>query len=73
MTCPPNAFVTTEVEDVLVLEPGQQVTQTWGVQVLSSGSKRSRRATLNMNMKSSLAGGCAVRGRPHGIGAWPSI
>jgi hypothetical protein len=45
MTCPPNAFVTTEVEDVLVLDPGQQVTQTWGIQVLSSGSKRSRRAT----------------------------
>ena len=33
MTCPPNAFVT--AEDLLVLEPGQQVTQTWGIQVLT--------------------------------------
>jgi len=33
MTCPPNAFVTGE--DLLVLEPGQAVTHTWGIQVLN--------------------------------------
>jgi aldose 1-epimerase len=32
MTCPPNAFVTGD--DLLVLEPGQSVTHTWGIQVL---------------------------------------
>jgi aldose 1-epimerase len=32
MTCPPNAFVTGD--DLLVLEPGQAVTHTWGIQVL---------------------------------------
>ena len=32
MTCPPNAFVTTD--DLLVLQPGQTVTHTWGIQVL---------------------------------------
>jgi len=32
MTCPPNSFVT--AEDLLVLEPGQAVTHTWGIQVL---------------------------------------
>jgi aldose 1-epimerase len=32
MTCPPNAFVTGE--DLLVLEPGEAVTHTWGIQVL---------------------------------------
>jgi aldose 1-epimerase len=31
MTCPPNAFVTGD--DLLVLEPGQAVTHTWGLQV----------------------------------------
>jgi len=30
MTCPPNAFVSGE--DLLVLEPGQDVTHTWGIQ-----------------------------------------
>ncbi len=30
MTCPPNAFVSTD--DLLVLEPGQTVTHTWGIQ-----------------------------------------
>jgi aldose 1-epimerase len=30
MTCPPNAFVT--ADDLLVLEPGEKVTHTWGVQ-----------------------------------------
>ncbi len=30
MTCPPNAFVT--AEDLLVLQPGQTVTHTWGLQ-----------------------------------------
>ena len=29
MTCPPNAFVT--AEDLLVLEPGEEVTHTWGI------------------------------------------
>jgi aldose 1-epimerase len=29
MTCPPNAFVTGE--DLVVLEPGQSVTHTWGI------------------------------------------
>jgi len=30
MTCPPNAFVTGE--DLVILEPGQAVTHTWGIQ-----------------------------------------
>jgi aldose 1-epimerase len=30
MTCPPNAFVT--ADDLLVLEPGETVTHTWGIQ-----------------------------------------
>ncbi|HTQ90683.1 MAG TPA: aldose 1-epimerase family protein [Streptosporangiaceae bacterium] len=30
MTCPPNAFVT--ADDLLVLEPGEKVTQSWGIQ-----------------------------------------
>jgi aldose 1-epimerase len=29
MTCPPNAFVTGH--DLLVLEPGDEVTHTWGI------------------------------------------
>ena len=33
MTCPPNAFATTH--DLLVLQPGDSVTHTWGIQVLS--------------------------------------
>jgi aldose 1-epimerase len=32
MTCPPNAFVT--ADDLLVLQPGQTVTHTWGIQAL---------------------------------------
>jgi aldose 1-epimerase len=34
MTCPPNAFVTTD--DLLVLEPGDSVTHIWGIQVLKA-------------------------------------
>jgi aldose 1-epimerase len=30
MTCPPNAFVT--ADDLLVLEPGERVAHTWGIQ-----------------------------------------
>jgi aldose 1-epimerase len=30
MTCPPNAFVT--ADDLLVLEPGERVTHSWGIQ-----------------------------------------
>ena len=30
MTCPPNAFVT--ADDLLVLEPAEKVTHTWGIQ-----------------------------------------
>jgi aldose 1-epimerase len=30
MTCPPNAFVT--ADDLLVIEPGDEVTHTWGIQ-----------------------------------------
>jgi aldose 1-epimerase len=30
MTCPPNAFVT--AEDLVILEPGESVTHTWGLQ-----------------------------------------
>jgi aldose 1-epimerase len=30
MTCPPNAFVT--ADDLLVLEPGEKVTHSWGIQ-----------------------------------------
>jgi aldose 1-epimerase len=33
MTCPPNAFVTGE--DLLILQPGQAVTHTWGIQALN--------------------------------------
>ena len=33
MTCPPNAFVTGD--DLLVLQPGQAVTHTWGIQLLT--------------------------------------
>ena len=33
MTCPPNAFVTGD--DLLVLEPGEAVTHTWGIQVVN--------------------------------------
>jgi aldose 1-epimerase len=33
MTCPPNAFVTTH--DLLILQPGESVTHTWGIQILS--------------------------------------
>jgi len=32
MTCPPNAFAT--ANDLLVLQPGEVVTHTWGIQVL---------------------------------------
>jgi aldose 1-epimerase len=35
MTCPPNAFVTGD--DLLVLEPGQAVTHTWGIQASLPG------------------------------------
>jgi aldose 1-epimerase len=31
MTCPPNAFVTGD--DLLVIDPGQAVTHTWGIEV----------------------------------------
>ena len=31
MTCPPNAFVT--ADDLLVLQPGEAITHTWGLQV----------------------------------------
>lgn len=34
MTCPPNAFVTSE--DLLVLQPGEAVTHTWGIQALEA-------------------------------------
>jgi aldose 1-epimerase len=30
MTCPPNAFVT--ADDLLILEPGERVTHSWGIQ-----------------------------------------
>jgi aldose 1-epimerase len=33
MTCPPNAFVT--ADDLLVLQPGETVTHSWGIQVLT--------------------------------------
>ena len=32
MTCPPNAFVTGT--DLLILEPGETVTHTWGIQAV---------------------------------------
>jgi len=35
MTCPPNAFVTGD--DLLVLQPGQAVTHTWGIQASLPG------------------------------------
>jgi len=34
MTCPPNAFATGN--DLLVLQPGQAVTHTWGIRVLKT-------------------------------------
>jgi aldose 1-epimerase len=37
MTCPPNAFVTGD--DLLVLEPGETVTHTWGVQVFNGRAR----------------------------------
>ena len=40
MTCPPNAFVTGE--DLLILEPGEAVTHTWGIQVLNGGGRPAR-------------------------------
>jgi aldose 1-epimerase len=36
MTCPPNAFVTGD--DLLVLQPGETVTHTWGIQAWLPGS-----------------------------------
>ena len=33
MTCPPNAFVTGD--DLLVLQPGETVTHTWGIQAFA--------------------------------------
>jgi hypothetical protein len=33
MTCPPNAFVTGD--DLLVLQPGDTVTHTWGIQAFT--------------------------------------
>jgi len=40
MTCPPNAFVTGD--DLLVLQPGEAVTHTWGIQasLRSRGGRR---------------------------------
>jgi aldose 1-epimerase len=35
MTCPPNAFVT--ADDLLVLEPGESVTHTWGIRAFTEG------------------------------------
>lgn len=40
MTCPPNAFVTGD--DLLILEPGQAVTHTWGIRVLNGGDRPAR-------------------------------
>ena len=37
MTCPPNAFVTGD--DLLILEPGEAVTHTWGIRVLNGGDR----------------------------------
>jgi aldose 1-epimerase len=37
MTCPPNAFVTGD--DLLVLEPGNTVTHTWGIQVFNDSRR----------------------------------
>jgi aldose 1-epimerase len=31
MTCPPNAFVTGT--DLLILQPGDSITHTWGIRV----------------------------------------
>jgi aldose 1-epimerase len=41
MTCPPNAFVTGE--DLLVLEPGEAVTHTWGIQAFNGSARAARR------------------------------
>jgi aldose 1-epimerase len=44
MTCPPNAFVTGD--DLLVLEPGQEVTHTWGIRASLPGRVRRNRPDL---------------------------
>jgi aldose 1-epimerase len=41
MTCPPNAFVTGD--DLLVLEPSEAVTHTWGIQVFNDSFRHARR------------------------------
>ena len=43
MTCPPNAFVTGE--DLLVLEPGDTVTHTWGIEVFNDDHPREQGST----------------------------
>jgi aldose 1-epimerase len=40
MTCPPNAFVTGD--DLLILQPGETVTHTWGIQASLRGRRRGR-------------------------------
>ena len=40
MTWPPNAFVTGD--DLLILEPGEAVTHTWGIRVLNGGDRPAR-------------------------------
>src|SRR5262249_58223660 len=41
ITCPPNAFVTGD--DLLVLEPGEAVTHTWGIQAFNGSARAARR------------------------------
>jgi aldose 1-epimerase len=38
MTCPPNAFATGD--DLLVLEPGEEVAHSWGIQASLPGDER---------------------------------
>jgi aldose 1-epimerase len=46
MTCPPNAFVTGD--DLLILEPGEAVTHTWGIQVFNDGGRPARGEHLDI-------------------------
>ena len=44
MTCPPNAFVTGD--DLLVLQPGETVTHTWGIQIRTMNSFLAERSMV---------------------------
>jgi hypothetical protein len=49
MTWPPNAFVTGD--DLLILEPGEAVTHTWGIRVLNGGDRPARGEQLPLLLR----------------------